>query len=115
MPSYKDWKRRIEEKSDNETAFRLESEPVPIGERWCAQRIAVQDDDHDVDKVELAIRRIGYDHVFDYNDGIAVDVWFISKDPIYLLPSEKLVAILYDTTENDKCKLHITGYKESIK
>lgn len=114
MPSYKDWKERVEEKSDNATVFRLESKPVSMGERWCAQRIAIQDDDSDPGDIIIAIHRVGYDHVIDFSDDIGIDDWFINRDAVYLLPSEKLVAILYGTTLNDKCKMHVTGYKEKI-
>lgn len=115
MPSYKDWKERIEEKSNNETAFRLESRTVDRGERWCAQRIAVSDTDGAVEPITLAIRRVGYDHVFDYVAELGAGEWFINKDPVYLMEGEKLVAILGDTTTDEKCKMHITGYKEKLK
>lgn len=115
MPSYKDWKRRIEEKSDSETAFRLESNVINRGERWCAQRIAISDADSGLDSITLAVRRVGYDHVFDYVASLSAAAWFINKDPIYLVAGEKIVAILVDATVDDKCKMHITGYKEKNK
>jgi len=114
MPSYKDWKRRIEEKSDSETAFRLESNVINRGERWCAQRIAISDADSGLDSITLAVRRVGYDHVFDFVTEVKAAEWYISKDAIYLLEGEKLVAILVDAIEGDQCKMHITGYKEKL-
>lgn len=115
MPSYKDWKDRIEEKSDNETSFRLETDPVSRGERWCAQRIAIKNETHDSTDLTVAVRRVGYDHVIDWQETPTASEWYISRDPIYLLEGEKLVAIFTGTTTDDKCKMHITGYKESIK
>ena len=114
MPNYRDWKERVEEKSDNATTFRLESRQVDRGERWCAQRIAVMDETGDIDDLVLAIRRVGYDHVFDYSDSEKEAEWFINKDPIYLMVGERIVAIFSGADVNDKCKMHITGYKEKL-
>lgn len=114
MPKHIDWKERIEEKSDDATTFTLKHSPVPWGQRWCAQRVAVMNEDNNYDELRIAIRRTSYDHMLEQQADPQEDTWYWLEDAVYLMPSEYLVIRMDGTTVDDKCKAHITGYKEKL-
>lgn len=110
-----DWKERLEETSDGSATFTLKHDPVPWGERYCVQRVAVQDEDSDFTELRIVVVRAAYDHVLEQQLSPVAATWYWMEDPVWLIPGEYLAVRMDGTTSGDKVKAHITGYKEEWK
>lgn len=85
---------------------------VKIGKRYCFQRVTFEDKTSAFTSLRVYVEGHGYEHTIAHKTGPQAATPEVLKDPIYLIPHERLVAKFTGTTTGDVLEMCITGYWE---
>lgn len=93
----------------------VKSDYVKIGKRYCFQRVTFEDKTSAFTSLRVYVEGHGYEHYLAEQKSPAAATLYWLKDPIYLIPGERLVAKFTGTTTGDVLEMCITGYWELLK
>jgi len=93
----------------------LKSRPIKIGKRYCFQRVTFEDKTSAFTSLRVYVEGHGYEHYLAEQKSPAAATLYWLKDPVYLIPGERLVGKFTGTTTGDVLEMCITGYWELLK
>lgn len=99
---------RIEETAAGIT-HTIETEPVPEGERWYIERIALTNENTTNSDCEVSIRQRAYNHVVHSFVNISKGEYSAQRICVWLYQGEKLRFNWDDVNLNDWLAMYVTG------
>jgi len=110
-----DYKDRIVGTGVTGVVVELKSRPIKIGKRYCFQRVTFEDKTSAFTSLRVYVEGHGYEHNLAESKNCLAATLYWLKDPIYLIPGERLVGKFTGTTTGDVLEMCITGYWELLK
>jgi len=110
-----DYKKREVADGDSTKDVHVRSELVKKGKRYCFQRVTFEDKTSAFTSLRVYVEGHGYEHNLAESKNCLAATLYWLKDPIYLIPGERLVGKFTGTTTGDDLEMCITGYWELLK
>ena len=88
----------------------LDLGPVPVGQQWCINHVAAEDETTAATEIRFGIARAGTFFPLEDQESPAAGVLYTVPDPIYLAAGEYLRVRFVGSTNNDVLKAYANGY-----